>query len=168
MLIYAIMTLLYHYVNKVSGLNLCPNGKLMHSTLSHPPWITVNSEISHNHGKYKKEPWSRKITDPQIRTESHVLASLECKKYTTYFVCMHVCTDYSGRAVWGMNCLRLLGSWDRGFEFQSRHGCLCVRLFCVCVALCVGSGLATDWSPVPQTVYRIKKLQKRPRPNKRL
>jgi hypothetical protein len=25
---------------------------------------------------------------------------------------------------------------------------VCVRLFCVCVVLCIGSGLVTDWSPV--------------------
>jgi hypothetical protein len=45
-----------------------------------------------------------------------------------------------------------------------------VRLFCVCIVLCVGSGLATGWSPVQgvlPTVYRIKKLKKRPRSNKR-
>jgi hypothetical protein len=47
----------------------------------------------------------------------------------------------------GMNCLRSLALWDRGFESHSTHGCLCVRLFCVCVVLCVGSGLATGWSP---------------------
>jgi hypothetical protein len=36
-----------------------------------------------------------------------------------------------------------------------------VRLFCVCVVLCVGSGLATGLSPVQGvllSVYRIKKL----------
>jgi hypothetical protein len=41
-----------------------------------------------------------------------------------------------------------------------------VRLFGVCVVVCVGSGLAAGWSPVPwvlPTVYKIKKLQKRPR-----
>jgi hypothetical protein len=42
-----------------------------------------------------------------------------------------------------------------------------VRLFCVCVVLCLGSGLATDWSPVQgilQTVYRLRNWrQKRPR-----
>jgi hypothetical protein len=52
------------------------------------------------------------------------------------------------------------------------HGCLyCVRLFWVCVVLCVGRGLATGWSSVQgvlKTVYRIKKLKKRPRPNKGL
>jgi hypothetical protein len=40
---------------------------------------------------------------------------------------------------------------------------ICVRLFCVCVVLCVGSGLATGWSPAQgalPTVYMIKKLQK--------
>jgi hypothetical protein len=49
---------------------------------------------------------------------------------------------HNGRAVYGVNCLRLLERWDRGFESYSRHGCLyCVRLFSV--VLCVGSGLAT-------------------------
>jgi hypothetical protein len=41
-----------------------------------------------------------------------------------------------------------------------------VCLFCVCVVLCAGSGLATGWSPVQgvlPTMYRIKKLKKRPR-----
>jgi hypothetical protein len=32
-----------------------------------------------------------------------------------------------------------LGLW---VEAHLRHGCLCVCLFCVCVDLCVGSGLA--------------------------
>jgi hypothetical protein len=39
---------------------------------------------------------------------------------------------------------------------------VCMRLFCVCVVLCVGSGLATGWSSVQgvlPTVYRIKKLK---------
>jgi hypothetical protein len=48
---------------------------------------------------------------------------------------------------------------------------VCVRLFCVCVVLCVGSGLATGWSPVQgvlPTVYSIKKLKKRPGFNKGL
>jgi hypothetical protein len=61
-----------------------------------------------------------------------------------------------------MNRLRSLESWDRGFEYHSRHGCLCVLLFCVYVVLCVGRGLATGWSPVQgvlPTVYRIKKLK---------
>jgi hypothetical protein len=44
-----------------------------------------------------------------------------------------------------------------------------VRLFCVCIVLCVGSGLATGWSPaqgVLPTVYRTKKLKMRSRPTK--
>jgi hypothetical protein len=47
----------------------------------------------------------------------------------------------------------------------------CVRLFCVCVFLCVGSGLETGSSPVKgvlPTVYRIKKLKKRRRSNEGL
>jgi hypothetical protein len=50
--------------------------------------------------------------------------------------------DHSGRAVGGINSLRPLEHWDRGFESHSRNRCLCVRLFCVCVILCVGSGPA--------------------------
>jgi hypothetical protein len=34
-----------------------------------------------------------------------------------------------------MNCLRSLERLDRRFESHSRHGCLYVRLFCVCVLL---------------------------------
>jgi hypothetical protein len=40
---------------------------------------------------------------------------------------------------------------------------ICVCLFCVCVVLHVGSGLAMDWSHVQgvlPTVCRIKKLKK--------
>jgi hypothetical protein len=46
---------------------------------------------------------------------------------------------------------------------------VCVRLFCVCAVLCVGSGFATGLSPlqgVLPTGYRIKKLINRPRSNK--
>jgi hypothetical protein len=46
-----------------------------------------------------------------------------------------------------------------------------MHLLCVCVVLCVGCGIATGWSPVQgvlPTVYKIKKLEKRPRSNKGL
>jgi hypothetical protein len=46
---------------------------------------------------------------------------------------------------------------------------VCVRLFCACVVLCVGSGLATGWSSVQEvlhTVYRIKKLKKWTKPTR--
>jgi hypothetical protein len=40
---------------------------------------------------------------------------------------------------------------------------VCLRLFCVCAVLCVGSGLATDWSPyqgILPTMYRFEKQKK--------
>jgi hypothetical protein len=62
--------------------------------------------------------------------------------------------------------------WNAGIvgsnPTQGMH--ICVRLFCVCVVLSVGSGLARGWSPVQgvlSTVNRIKKPKKRPRSNKR-
>jgi hypothetical protein len=48
---------------------------------------------------------------------------------------------------------------------------VCVRLFYVCVVLCVGSGLATGSSPaqgILPTMYKSNKLKKRPGPNKGL
>jgi hypothetical protein len=47
---------------------------------------------------------------------------------------------------------------------------ICLHLFCVCVVLCVGSGLATGCSHVQgvlPTVYMIKELKMRPMSNKR-
>jgi hypothetical protein len=41
----------------------------------------------------------------------------------------------SVRAVKGMNCLRRLKRWGRGFESYSRHGCLCA--FILFVLSCV-------------------------------
>jgi hypothetical protein len=46
-----------------------------------------------------------------------------------------------------------------------------VRLFCVCVILCVGSGLATGWSPVQgilPTVYRLRNWKSDQGPTKEL
>jgi hypothetical protein len=81
------------------------------------------------------------------------------------FSCFSSCTPWKyepywktiGRAVSGMNCFRSLESWDRRFESHSRHGCLCVHLFCVCAVLCVGSGLATCWSLVQPSYLLWKK-----------
>jgi hypothetical protein len=67
-----------------------------------------------------------------------------------------------------MNCLHPLERWDRGFESYSKHG-NCVRLFCVCVVLCVGSSLATGCTPVQEAlpmVYRKNKVKKQPSSNK--
>jgi hypothetical protein len=69
-----------------------------------------------------------------------------------------------------MNYFRSLERRGRGLESHSRHGYLyCVRLFCVCLVLYLGMGLVMGWSPVQRvllTVYRTKKLEKRPKPNR--
>jgi hypothetical protein len=36
---------------------------------------------------------------------------------------------------------------------------VCVCLFCVCVVLCVGSGLATVWSPRARSLLTVYKLR---------
>jgi hypothetical protein len=50
--------------------------------------------------------------------------------------------DHSDRAVKGMSCLRPLKHKVVGSNFTQGMD-VCARLFCVCVILCVGSGLAT-------------------------
>jgi hypothetical protein len=44
----------------------------------------------------------------------------------------------------------------------ARGNDICVRVFCVCVVLCIGSGIATGWSSVQgvlTTLYKIRKLK---------
>jgi hypothetical protein len=66
----------------------------------------------------------------------------------------------SGCVVKGMNCLHKQEHWDSGFNSHSRYGYLyCVRLFCVCVVLCVGSGLAMDWSLVHGVLRTVRILR---------
>jgi hypothetical protein len=57
-------------------------------------------------------------------------------------------------AVWGMNCLRSLGSRDCGFESHTRHGCLVCA--CVYVVLCLCRGFATSWSLVQGVLPSVK------------
>jgi hypothetical protein len=60
--------------------------------------------------------------------------------------------EHSGRAVWGMKCLR----WDHWFESHSRHGCLSAFIMC----LRLGSSLYLGSSPVWGVLQtKIKKLQ---------
>ena len=55
-------------------------------------------------------------------------------------------TDPSGRAVYGVG-LRLLASWDLGFESRWRHGCLSL----VSVVCCQVEVSATGWSLVQRS-----------------
>jgi hypothetical protein len=70
-------------------------------------------------------------------------------------MCLFICTNTPitlAVAVQGMNSLRPLEHWDRGFKPHSRPRCLCA--FCVCVVPCVGSDLAAGWSP-SKDFYRV-------------
>jgi hypothetical protein len=86
--------------------------------------------------------------------------------HTTYQVKLIIAAARSEAwAVFARSNARIVGSNPT----QGMH--VCVRLFGVCVVLCVRRGLARGWSPVHGVlpiVYRIKKLKNRPRPNKGL
>jgi hypothetical protein len=63
--------------------------------------------------------------------------------------------DHSDRAVWSMNCPRLLERWDRGFESRSRYGWLYAFILCLCCSVC-------RWRPCDWLIPRprITKLKK--------
>jgi hypothetical protein len=63
-----------------------------------------------------------------------------------------------------MNCLRSLGRCDRGFESHSRHGCLCVHLFCVCVQVAALRGTYHSSKESYCLWKMITELNKRPGP----
>jgi hypothetical protein len=60
--------------------------------------------------------------------------------------------DHSGRAVKGMNCLRLLEYWNRAFESHLRHGYLCAFLS-VLVLPCVQVGALRRADPPSKESY---------------
>jgi hypothetical protein len=69
---------------------------------------------------------------------------------------MRIFSYHSGRAVYGMNRLRKARNTGIVVSNPTRGMDVCVRLFCVCVVLCVGSGLAMGSSPFQEvlpTVY---------------
>jgi hypothetical protein len=72
----------------------------------------------------------------------------------------------------GSKTWSVFAPWNAGFVGlnPTRGTDICVRLFCVCAVLCVGSGLATGWSLVRGallTLYRIMKLKKTARAQQR-
>jgi hypothetical protein len=86
------------------------------------------------------------------------------------FFCLTVAypisVNRSGRAVWGMNCLRPLKRWYHGFE-SIRDVNIFVHLFCFCV-VCRYRIFVWDWSPfqgVMLTIYKNKKLHQLHTPN---
>jgi hypothetical protein len=98
-------------------------------------------------------------------TSSHILktgSSMRCwkRRYTVKIISVYVpympitmAARSKAWTVFARSNTRIVGSNPaQGMD-------VCVRLFCVCFVLCVGSCLLTGWSPVQgalPTVYRIK------------
>jgi hypothetical protein len=66
---------------------------------------------------------------------------------------IHDLAVYSGRAVQGMKWLRPLEYWDRGFESNSRHGCLSACILCSCRPVQVAALRRAD--PPSKEAYRL-------------
>jgi hypothetical protein len=96
------------------------------SNFQHVIWFRISEDGS-----------SQKLNNPEC-------SQLSLISRTVLFCATCWKADHSNHPVQGMNCLRSL---DCGFDSHSSHGCLCV--FCVCVVLCVGSGLAKGWADPP-------------------
>jgi hypothetical protein len=104
-------------------------------------WLHWGKEATHSH-----KPNSRPLH--LLISSNERLTPVDCYYWFRMWlnsirIYVSVTADHGGRAVWGMNCLRSLERLDRVFESHSKHGCLCVRLFCVFVVVCSSSALAT-------------------------
>jgi hypothetical protein len=110
-----------------------------------------------------------------VWTPSQLCSSLKCcsmsgvymgHKYTTIGLHMGITLALQSNAwtVFALSKSGVVGSnTTQGMD-------VCMRLFCVCFVLCVGSGLMTCWSPVQgvlSTSYRIRELKKRQGSDKR-
>jgi hypothetical protein len=71
--------------------------------------------------KKYKSPGSDKIPVELIQVGDETLLS-EIYQLINFIWSKQEFADHSGRAVYGMKCLRPLEHWDRGFESHSRHG----------------------------------------------
>jgi hypothetical protein len=72
------------------------------------------------------------------RTTDYIHAYFSNSALTSshFMLCDLRSADHIGRAVWGMNCLRPLENWGRGFESHYRHGCLCAFILSLCCPVC--------------------------------
>jgi hypothetical protein len=66
--------------------------------------------------------------------------------------------DHNGRAAWGMNCIRPVRTLESCVRIPLEE-LTAVCVYSVCGALCVGSGLATGWSPSKESYRLCKRLR---------
>jgi hypothetical protein len=71
------------------------------------------------------------------------------------------CTEeHCSRSQWsrGLRHEPVFGRWNTGIvgSYHALGLDVCVCLFCVCIVLCVGSGLATGWSPNQGVLPSVK------------
>jgi hypothetical protein len=109
------------------------------------PYLKLRGDSFHSYpndyspSSYNLSFW-KSLTELHINNFMSITMAIQCEVWTA---CARSKTGVVGsNLTWGMD--------------------VCVRLFCVCVVLCVRTGLATGWSPVQgvlPTVYRIKKLK---------
>jgi uncharacterized membrane protein YjgN (DUF898 family) len=82
--------------------------------------------------------------------------------HVSFMLCLLLVTYEEGRSQWPCSLRHelfslalTLGSWVR-FPLRKWMFGVCMRLFCVCVVLYVGSGLATGWSLVHGVLPSVK------------
>jgi hypothetical protein len=90
------------------------------------------------------------------------------KAYTppphTYIYTLYICTYTSCRSRWPSGPRHVLSSFARKpgtrvrIPYKAWMFGVCMRLFCICVVLCLGSGLATGWSPVQGVLPSVKMI----------
>jgi hypothetical protein len=135
---------------KRSGMSCCLNVLSHYFLLGHrktmKTWFMVTGQLA----KLQYLPTAKPIWLP-VR-----ISVLQYSCFFTFSSIAYHIADHGDREVQGINWLRSLERWDRGFESYSRHECLCVRLFCVCV-VCVKVATLRQADPPSKEFYRLCK-----------
>jgi hypothetical protein len=87
-----------------------------------------------------------------------------CPNHCSLWALMNLAISSAGhgsRAVWGMYCLRSLGSRDRGFESHSGHGRLVFVYMCAFFCVCVQVEALRRADHPPKESYWLSMIQKK-------
>jgi hypothetical protein len=90
-------------------------------------WLNISNRVS---SSWMKRPASPRSYRVQTHKQTHVCPhgeEVHARKWKLYAATQD--------SPYGMNCLRPLKHWDRGFESHSRHGCLCTFILYLCCPL---------------------------------
>jgi hypothetical protein len=106
------------------------------SASEEPAWAGSSRLLLFAHDNCSLADSSILKTEAKRSSETLVHFTRSTRRHIPEDGILHCLADNGGRSVWGMNCLRPLEHWGRGFESQLRNGCLCAFILYLCCPVC--------------------------------